>query len=60
MPCLLVCVCACVSSWQWLCLPSACGIPEPPHTLLCPAFLRSTSVTVESVGKTEASGPKMR
>lgn len=48
----------CVSSWQWLCLPSACGIPEPPHTLLCPAFLWLTNVTGESVGKTEASRPK--
>lgn len=54
-----VCSCVCMSSWQLLCLLSACGIPEPPHTLLCPAFLWSTSVTGESVGKTEASGPKM-
>lgn len=37
--------------------PLACGIPEPPLSLpLCPAFLRSTNVTGESVGKTEAFG----
>lgn len=41
--------------------PLACGIPEPPLSpSLCPAFLRSTNVTGESVGKTEAFGNPKR
>lgn len=42
-------------SWRCLCLSSACGIPEPPHTPLCPAFLWSSSVTGGECGKNGSS-----